>query len=127
MNELVAEWVSKADEDYYMAERALSPGEMPLPSSACFHAQQCAEKYLKAFLTAQLQKFPRIHNLDALLDLCLPFDSTFESFRASLASLDGHAVAARYPGVQITNDMAEQALVAMQTVRAFIRSKLTLT
>ena len=39
-----------------MARRAMEPGN-PLPAMACYHAQQCAEKYLKGYLISQLRGF----------------------------------------------------------------------
>ena len=43
------DWFEKADQDLELARRALGPGK-PLPGMACYHAQQCAEKYLKGYL-----------------------------------------------------------------------------
>ena len=40
------DWFEKADQDLELARRALGPGK-PLPEMACYHAQQCAEKYLR--------------------------------------------------------------------------------
>ena len=40
-------WFAKANDDLDLARRALGP-DRPLPALACYHAQQCAEKYLKA-------------------------------------------------------------------------------
>ena len=45
------DWFEKADQDLELARRALGPGK-PLPGMACYHAQQCAEKYLKGYLIA---------------------------------------------------------------------------
>ena len=42
-------WVERAEEDYAIARFALRR-KPPFTYSACFHAQQCAEKYLKALL-----------------------------------------------------------------------------
>jgi hypothetical protein len=50
------EWFEKADQDLEMARRALGP-EKPLPGMACYHAQQCAEKYLKGYLIANSVPF----------------------------------------------------------------------
>jgi HEPN domain-containing protein len=127
MSDMTDEWIAKAESDYTLASLAMSAGEAPVLDGVCFHAQQCAEKYLKAFLTEHQCEFPRTHVLSALLDLCLSLDPTFETLRADLASLEGYAVAARYPGVRLTAEMAHQALTAMQHVRAFIRPKLNLT
>ncbi len=46
----VNEWKQKADNDLRTAEIVLSSEEPPT-DTICFHAQQCAEKYLKSYLT----------------------------------------------------------------------------
>ena len=55
-------WFEKADQDLELARRALGPGK-PLPAMACFHAQQCAEKYLKGYLIAHSVPFRFVHDL----------------------------------------------------------------
>jgi len=35
-----------------------------------YHAQQCAEKYLKAYLVSAGVDFPYTHNISRLLELC---------------------------------------------------------
>jgi HEPN domain-containing protein len=69
MNELAAEWVAKADNDFLSADLLLHSGNEPIADTACFHCQQCAEKYLKAFLTDHLVRFERTHVLADLLAL----------------------------------------------------------
>ena len=49
-------WFEKADQDLEMAHRALGPGN-PLPGMACYHAHQCAEKYMKGYLVARSVPF----------------------------------------------------------------------
>jgi HEPN domain-containing protein len=44
-------WVVRAEEDYVLSRSALRR-KAPLLYGATFHAQQCAEKYLKALLVA---------------------------------------------------------------------------
>ncbi len=72
MSDMTDEWISKAESDYTMAGLAMSGGEVPVPDGACFHAQQYAEKYLKAFLTEHQREFPRTHFLIALLAGIIP-------------------------------------------------------
>lgn len=62
-------WVARAEEDYVLARSALRR-KKPLTYGATFHAQQCAEKYLKAALLAKGQAFPKTHDLLALSHLC---------------------------------------------------------
>lgn len=47
MNEVVGEWVAKAEGDFATAWRELAATESPNYDAVCFHAQQCAEKYFK--------------------------------------------------------------------------------
>ncbi len=51
-------WVALAEEDYALAKSSLRR-KAPLLYGACFHAQQVAEKYLKALLIARGYTFPR--------------------------------------------------------------------
>jgi HEPN domain-containing protein len=124
MKELTAEWVSKADNDLEVARLARYRAEMPISDAICFHSQQCAEKYLKAFLQEHRIRFPYTHPLIPLLEMCLPLDQGFESLRVDLDRLDGYAVAARYPGVFVTIEMADEALEAASRVRDFIQTRL---
>lgn len=50
MNELISEWVTKAEEDWRVANREIKVEQEPAYNAVCYHAQQCAEKYMKAFL-----------------------------------------------------------------------------
>jgi HEPN domain-containing protein len=110
MNEVASEWITKADNDFYSADLLLHSGEMPFADTACFHCQQCAEKYLKAFLTEHLVRFERTHVLTDLLALCLPIDDDFSNISNGLSSLEGYAVAIRYPGAVVSVELAEDLL-----------------
>lgn len=61
-------WAEKAEQDYEMAVSALRR-KKPNIYGACFHAQQCAEKYLKSMLVAKKKQFPRTHDLLTLTGL----------------------------------------------------------
>ena len=53
-------------------------------------------------------------------------DETFQSLLVDLRTLEGYAVAVRYPGISITLAMAKAALLAAANVRIFTRKKLGL-
>ncbi len=78
MNDLAAEWMAKAQGDFNVAQRELRARRSPNFDACCFHAQQCADKCLKAFLVSQKIEPPRTHNWIDLLALCLPRDPAFE-------------------------------------------------
>ncbi|HLA87015.1 MAG TPA: HEPN domain-containing protein [Anaerolineales bacterium] len=124
MNEITSEWVAKADNDFHSADILLHSGDMPIIDTACFHCQQCVEKYLKAFLTEHRIRFERTHVLVTLLDLCIPIDKNFRKIANDLDSLEGYAVAIRYPGAVISTELAEDAFKVTKRIRSFVRSKL---
>mgnify|MGYP005835672789 CR=1 FL=1 len=126
MRALTREWVEKAEGDFRTASREARVKKAPNYDAVCFHCQQCAKKYLKAYLQERGQRFPPVHDLIELLELCLPFDETFEFQRDLLKDLSKYAVEFRYPGELATRDDARTALQAMKAVRAFLRQKLGL-
>jgi HEPN domain-containing protein len=126
MNPLVAEWVSKAEGDYLTAGREVRARKSPNYDAVCFHAQQCAEKYLKAVLQEDGKRIPKIHYLLEILALILQFDGSYEFLKADLEVLEDYAVRFRYPGDLAEKDEAQAAYAAAGTVRKFIRQKLGL-
>jgi HEPN domain-containing protein len=112
--------VTQADGDYQLARAALRR-KRPLFGHACFLAQQCAEKSLKALLVAKGQSFPRTHDLVLLADLnsqtgiLLPVAST------DLRKLTRHPVETRYPGNDPTPEDAREGLATARTLRRFVR------
>ena len=63
MNEIVNEWIVKAEADFHTASRERAVEEWPNYDAVCFHAQQCVEKYMKAILIAKEVTPPRTHDL----------------------------------------------------------------
>ena len=124
MQALTGEWVSKAENDFAAADLTLHGGEAPISDAACFHCQQCAEKYLKAFLQEYDVEFPRQHPLIPLMELCMGIDKSFGTLLEDLDSLDGFAVAVRYPGAVVSAEQAERAFESVGRVRKFVRKKL---
>jgi len=68
MTPIASEWIGKAEGDFATAKRELAATDNPNYDAVCFHAQQCAEKYLKAFLQEANITFPKTHDL-ANLDI----------------------------------------------------------
>jgi HEPN domain-containing protein len=91
-----ATWVDYALEDLEMARRAMTQPRS-MPRAACFHAQQCAEKLLKAYLVFRRASFPRVHDLEYLLRLCVEFDPGFETLSEACDVLNEYGVPIRYP------------------------------
>ena len=121
--EEVREWIAKAEEDYAGAVDLSRRRRQPLPNLVCFHAQQCAEKYLKAYLISREISFPRMHDLVGLLDLCLQCDPDFERLRENCVTLDPYSVLFRYPGQDAVQEEAIEALKTLRRMRLFIRKQ----
>jgi HEPN domain-containing protein len=126
MNALTIEWVEKAEGDFATAGRELRARRYPNYDAACLHAQQVAEKYLKAFLQEHGRTFPKTHNLVELLELCLVVDPDLEVQRNRLIVLDRYAVRYRYPGDAADKDEARDAYGTARMLRIFFRAKLGL-
>lgn len=126
MNKLTAEWVEIAEGDYDSATILEQSGRSSVHRAICNHAQQCAEKYLKAYLQEHNQQFPKIHDLDELLSQCVVYDASLEILRGDLRSLNPYAVRIRYPGMAATPSIVQSAYSALLKIRTFIRAKLGL-
>jgi len=110
MNPLVRKWAAKAEGDYNSALREYRARKSPNYDSACFHAQQCVEKYFKGLMQGIDVPFSRTHDLAPLLDACLDVYPLWESMRNDLNMLTQYAVAFRYPGGSATKAGARQPL-----------------
>lgn len=85
---VAAEWIAKAENDLLNATHTLTLGSRCPTDTVCFHAQQCAEKYLKALLSFRGSDFAKTHDLEALASrLRNGFGSPFRrtTWRGSLA------------------------------------------
>ncbi len=109
MKPMTAEWITKAEGDFAVMERECLVTQNPNYDGICFHAQQCAEKYLKARLCEAGGTFGKIHDLVALLDQILEDEPAWEGFREDLAYLSDFAVAFRYPGESADEESASDA------------------
>ena len=112
MKPIAAEWVSKAEGDFAILERECRARKNPSYDGACFHAQQCAEKYLKARLCEAGISFSKIHDLVALLQQVLDLEPAWETFREDLAFLSDFAVMFRYPGESADRESTPGAAAA---------------
>jgi HEPN domain-containing protein len=123
---LVDEWVEKAEADYQGAMDLNRRRKAPLPNLVCYHCQQSAEKYLKAYLIAQGTNPPLIHGLVQLLNLCITYDPTLTTFLPHARILNPFSVTTRYPGTPITVADARDALSALRPLRRALRRRLGL-
>ena len=121
MKPAVREWIEKAEADFISAGREYRARKQPNFDAACFFAQQCVEKYLKARLVQAGRVVPKTHDLSTLLDLVLSLEPLWEVVRTRLETLTSYAVVFRYPGESATRDMAKTALADAKAIRRLFR------
>lgn len=116
--EFVRQWVSKADEDLGLAKHILA-ADVPFLGAVGFHAQQAAEKYLKAFLVSKETDFPKTHNIATLLELVARCNATLAESLHSTVALTQYGVEGRYPGdlPEVTGEEAQTALTLAERAR----------
>ena len=119
------EWTAKGDNDLKNAVHTLKLGKECPTDTVCFHAQQCVEKYLKAFLVALEKPFPRTHDIESLISL-MPKDIRLGLTVEEQRRLTEYATVLRYPGpyeaIPLTE--AKQAVKLAQRVQRKIRKLL---
>ena len=117
-------WMSYADEDLNLAKYVMKmPGSRPYRLIA-YHAQQCAEKYLKAYLVYYDIDFPYTHDIQKLLNLC-GSHKWIEKIK-EVEELTPYAISARCPGMDepVTKDETHHAVDLASKVKKTIRKVL---
>lgn len=121
----VTDWFFFAKSDIETARVATFSGIYHI---ACFHAQQAAEKLLKAFINYQEKPIPKTHSLLELYDLILVIISGIKQFHAMLNNLDKYYMPTRYPDALPgslpeglpSKDHAQQAVKDVEKLYNFI-------
>lgn len=119
---LARQWLAKAQNDLLNADNNLKSEVIPF-DTICFHAQQAAEKLLKAYLVAKGIQPPITDDLLLLLEQILPHCADAETLRGDLALLMPYAVGVRYPDTLLapTHEDAREARQAAQSVLEWLQ------
>lgn len=121
--DLVKGWLRKAESDFITVKLCFAEGQAL--DSACFHAQQAAEKCLKAYLTAYNVDFPFTHNLEKLIELCIQIDPSFSNFKTLAQNLTPYAVELRYDDeFWPSSEDVHQALEAALEIKDYVLDQL---
>ena len=109
------DWLRHAWSDLDLAR--VGQNSRILLEDLCFHAQQAAEKALKAVLVFRSVPFPKTHNIRTLMDL-LPEDLNLREEAERAAILTDYAVLTRYPGdlEPVTEEEYLEAIRIAETV-----------
>ncbi|HEY5563136.1 MAG TPA: HEPN domain-containing protein [Clostridiaceae bacterium] len=121
---ILDEWIKKAEQDLGMAKLAIEH-QPEFRESICFHCQQAAEKYLKAYLIYLEIVFKKSHSLDYLLDLISEQQVVSDDFYITAEILEDYGVEVRYPGYsEPTEREVEEAYKAATSIRNKVVQKM---
>ena len=128
MKKIIELWIKKAENDIKCAKLILD-SEEKLTDMICFHAQQAVEKALKAFLTANVVRVGKTHDIMALIKQSIEVDQDFRELPLNdLAQLTFYAVEVRYPDDYYLPTLSEarRAVELAEMVLERVKNKLKL-
>jgi HEPN domain-containing protein len=123
-DEYLQKWLLRADNDLKVAEHEMgTPKDELVTEAVCFHCQQAAEKYLKAYLVRRSVDFGKTHNLEYLIELCSKQDEEFRTLE--VGNLTFYAVEVRYPDEFYTPGVEEarESIEIAKRVQKFVTKK----
>jgi HEPN domain-containing protein len=116
-------WILKAENDIFALKTIMETGKAL--DTACFHAQQAAEKYLKAFLCFNGINFSKTHNIEELMNLCANVNKLFSGLIKETVFLTEYAVDIRYDFDFLPDkDETENALKSVNKIKQLALSLL---
>jgi HEPN domain-containing protein len=119
---VVRSWFKKAENDLINAEHTMKMKNPPC-DTVCFHSQQCAEKYLKGFLTYYEIEFPKTHSLEDLVLMCKRVNPLIEFEVGDVEILSSYGVEVRYPNelyYDIPKEDARESIILAKKVKSVI-------
>jgi len=123
--DFVQQWLSKAQKDLQAASVLLA-ADLDDYENVGFHAQQAAEKFIKAFLVRHQIEFPKTHDIAVLRELLAQVDQRTAERLAPAEALSPFGVTFRYPGALplVPRDEGERALRLAQKVHDVVMQSL---
>jgi HEPN domain-containing protein len=125
LSTVAGEWIAKAETDLKAAVYMLEMDDECPADTVGFHAQQCVEKYLKAFLVWKEIDFPKTHDIEKILAL-FPDAVRLPVSVEEQRTLTNYATVTRYPGdyEPVTLSEAKRAVRIARRVRRHLRKLL---
>jgi HEPN domain-containing protein len=123
---IVQEWLKMAEDDFCFAETNLKAGS-EFYAQICFHFQQAAEKYLKAYIIGKCLAFEKVHDLVHLLKTCSAHEPAFATLKEDCILLNTAYIETRYPvhwPTSYEKETAEQSHTAAVNIARMVRNQL---
>jgi HEPN domain-containing protein len=120
------EWLNHARSDLRLAQLAATD-KLVRREQACFHAQQAAEKAIKAVLVLRGIEFPLTHDIEELLEIADTSGISAPREIQEAGLLTPYAVEFRYPGswIEISETDTQEALKTADLVVTWAETTLT--
>jgi len=115
----IEDWIEVARKDWERVKRNLREQDV---DAAAFYLQQSLEKYLKAFLLRHGWQLVKTHELDALLDEVIKYNSNFKTFYKLCERVSGYYLADRYPPLGALGLTCEDIENDLEEAEKFIKS-----
>jgi HEPN domain-containing protein len=119
-----ADWVRHAESDLHLARLGKDEPDV-LRNQLAVHAQQAAEKAIKAVLLHHAVRFPRTHDLETLTELVRLAKLAWPLAADEISALSPYAVELRYPGgyAEISQQELANAITAAAGVVQWARGE----
>jgi HEPN domain-containing protein len=119
--DFVQQWLNRARKDLAACE-VLLKGSLEDYENVGFHAQQAAEKFIKAFLVRHQIEFSKTHNIALLTQLVASVDRELAKKLAGADALTPYGVEFRYPGdlPSVSRNEGEKALRLAEQTRDLV-------
>jgi HEPN domain-containing protein len=124
-NDLVKEWLIRAEHDLTAAELLLKYEET-LNDVIAFHCQQAVEKYLKGYMVYLNLPFVKTHEIGELITKLEEKDSRIFELKEDADSLTDYAVEVRYPETFAIPSFEEinEAIEIAKKVKNYVHDKI---
>jgi HEPN domain-containing protein len=119
-----SEWIEIASLDLQSAKYLQNMHPIPV-EIICYHCQQSAEKYLKAYQASKQKKITKTHDLTLIYSEIIEYCIEIKLVKEDCIILTDYAVTTRYPyplELEIT-DM-KNAVLSAENIKRFIMKKL---
>jgi len=120
----IKEWIEYAKRDFNSAIflKNMNPAPMEI---ICYHCEQSAEKFLKAFMILKDEQIMRTHDLVLLLHKCMIYEKEFNDIKQECVNLTKYGTITRYPYFyEISRDDMDKAIIDCEKIIDFIENKI---
>src|SRR5437868_1227310 len=115
-------WAKRAESDL-LASRVLAATANPPWEIICFHAQQAAEKFLKAFLIKNGWSLRKTHDLSTLLAEAVRHDGKLAALDSECRELTPYIISGRYPDLPVDEAAGRNAIESAEKLASALRSR----